>query len=70
MDIRTNSDYFLTQHKLIGLYNRDGMCLLRGTDWVFKHEITQFEDLDLLLCDALSLRNYLPNFGKVREKKI
>jgi len=24
------------QHKLIGLYNRDEKCLLRGTDWVFK----------------------------------
>jgi hypothetical protein len=22
--------------KLIGFYNRDGECLLRGTDWVFK----------------------------------
>ena len=21
---------------LTGLYNRDGVCLLRGTDWVFK----------------------------------
>jgi len=24
------------QHKLIGFYNRDEKCLLRGTDWVFK----------------------------------
>jgi hypothetical protein len=24
------------QHKLIGFYNRDGKCLQRGTDWVFK----------------------------------
>jgi hypothetical protein len=23
-------------HKLIGCYNRDEKCLLRGTDWVFK----------------------------------
>jgi hypothetical protein len=23
-------------HKLIGFYNRDEKCLLRGTDWVFK----------------------------------
>jgi len=22
--------------KLIGFYNRDEKCLLRGTDWVFK----------------------------------
>jgi hypothetical protein len=26
----------LTAHKLIGFYNRDEKCLLRGTDWVFK----------------------------------
>jgi len=24
------------QHWLVGFYNRDGLCLLRGTDWVFK----------------------------------
>jgi hypothetical protein len=33
VDLRTNSDYFPMRHKLIGLYNRDGECLLRGTDW-------------------------------------
>jgi hypothetical protein len=31
-----NSNLFHFQHKLIGFYNRDGKCLLRGTDWVFK----------------------------------
>jgi hypothetical protein len=31
-----NSDYFPIQHKLIGFYNRDGVCLLRGRDWIFK----------------------------------
>jgi len=35
MDLRTNSDYFTVQHKLIGFYNRDGECLLRGTNCVF-----------------------------------
>jgi len=34
--LRTNSDYFPTQHKLTGFYNRDEKCLQRGTDWVFK----------------------------------
>ena len=24
------------KHKLIGFYNRDEKCLLRGTNWVFK----------------------------------
>ena len=36
VDLRTNSDYFPIQHQLAGLYNRDGVCLLRGTDWIFK----------------------------------
>jgi hypothetical protein len=31
VDLRTNSDYFTIQHKLTGFYNRDGVCLLRGT---------------------------------------
>ena len=35
MDLRTNSDYFPIQHWLTGLYNRDGVCLLRGTEWIF-----------------------------------
>ena len=31
VDLRTNSDYFTVQHWLVGFYNRDGECLLRGT---------------------------------------
>ena len=27
---------FHLQHRLIGFYNRDEKCLLRGTNWVFK----------------------------------
>ena len=34
--LRTNSDLCHLQHKLIGFYNRDEKCLLRGTDWGFK----------------------------------
>ena len=34
--LRTNSDLCHLHHKLIGFYNRVGVCLLRGTDWVFK----------------------------------
>jgi hypothetical protein len=36
MDLRTNSDLHHLHHKLIGCYNRDEKCLLRGTNWVFK----------------------------------
>ena len=35
VDLRTNGDYFPVQHWLTGFYNRDGECLLRGTDWIF-----------------------------------
>ena len=35
VDLRTNSDYFPIQHWLTGFYNWDGVCLLRGTDWIF-----------------------------------
>ena len=34
--LRTNSDLYHLHHKLIGFYNRDEKCLLRGTNWVFK----------------------------------
>jgi len=37
VDLRTNSDYFPIQHWLSGFYNWDGVCLLRGTDWIFKY---------------------------------
>jgi hypothetical protein len=34
--LRINSDLCHLHHKLIGFYNRDYKCFLRGTDWVFK----------------------------------
>jgi len=34
--LRKNGDFCHLQHKLVGFYNRDEKCLLRGTDWVFK----------------------------------
>jgi hypothetical protein len=34
-DLRTNSEYLLTYHLLIGFDNQDGLCLLHGTDWIF-----------------------------------
>ena len=40
VDLRTNSDYFPIQHELTGFYNRDEVCLLRGTDWVLIYNST------------------------------
>ena len=34
--LRTNGELCHLQHKLIGFYNRDEKCLLRGKYWVFK----------------------------------
>jgi hypothetical protein len=31
-----NKQRLVSQHKLIGFYNRDEKCLQRGTDWAFK----------------------------------
>jgi len=40
--LRTNSDLYHLQHKLIGFYNADEKCLQRGTDWVFKYSGLRF----------------------------
>jgi len=34
--LKTNSDFWHLQYKLIGFYNRDEKCLQRGKNWVFK----------------------------------
>jgi len=39
VDLRTDSDYVTIQHWLTGLYNRDGVCFLRGTDWVCNFDV-------------------------------
>jgi len=43
MDLRKNSDYFLIQHYVTGFFNRDGVCLVRGTSciFIFIHPIRQ-----------------------------
>ena len=35
MDLKTNGDYFPLQNLQIGFYNRDEVCLLRGTYLIF-----------------------------------
>jgi len=39
MDLRTSSGYFPVQNKLTGFYNRNGVCLLRGTDCMFTYNL-------------------------------
>ena len=48
MDLGKNSKFCLTEHKLIGFYNRDEKCLQRGTDWDFKYSGLR------LVCKGLS----------------
>ena len=40
--LRTNSNLRHLHHKLIGFYNRDEKCLLRGANWVFKYRSLRF----------------------------
>jgi len=38
-EIVTKIPYFPSQHLVIGFYNRDGLCLLRGANLVFIHNV-------------------------------
>jgi hypothetical protein len=40
-------------HQLAGLYNRNGECLLRGTDWILKHKSVLSSSLCRLACVLL-----------------
>ena len=42
VDLGTNSDYFTVQHWLVGFYNRDGVCLLRGTFYFLRSSNSVF----------------------------
>jgi len=49
VDLRTNSHYFPIQNYPTGFCNRDAVCLLRGTDWVFKQSsgsVSSFQRLN------------------------
>jgi hypothetical protein len=48
--------------KLIGFYNRDQKCLQRGTDWVFKNEIS--------LWDVWKYLNLLKTTGYVMHQRV
>ena len=36
MDKSGNSCYFPLYHKAVSFYNRNGECLLRGTNWILQ----------------------------------
>jgi len=36
MDLKTNTDRFPIKCQIIGVYNQGGVCLLRGTNSIFK----------------------------------
>jgi hypothetical protein len=42
VDLRTNSNLCHLHYELIGFYNRDKKCLLRGTSGVFKYSNLHF----------------------------
>jgi len=47
MDLRTNRDYFPIQHWRTGFYNREEVCLLRGTNWIFNNNSSYVFCMDL-----------------------
>jgi hypothetical protein len=53
--LRTNSNLCHLQHKLIGFYNRDEKCLLRGMDWVFKQSSLRYVCKGFMLHDVDSM---------------
>ena len=66
VDLSTNNHYFPIQHYLTGFYNRDGVCLLRGTDWVFIYNsglnITLRSVHTVYLCVLCGSQNKQPLF--------
>jgi hypothetical protein len=53
-DLRTNNDYTSVQHQLAGFHNRDGVCLLRGTNYVFNYNSGQILSLKRVRCSEVS----------------
>ena len=64
--LRTNSDLYHLQHKLIGFYNRDEKCLLRGTNWVFNPLNAELNPIYHLL--ALVGTHHILHVSRVRVK--
>jgi hypothetical protein len=52
-------------HKLIGFYNRDEKCLLRGTDWVFKKSGVPFVFKELVSLDKQAICLTTPQLNTV-----
>jgi len=65
VDLRTNSDYFPIEHRLAGLYKRDAVCLLRGTDWC-SHTLQTNASVSLLPVSANSTLHYTFSLLPVR----
>ena len=58
--LRTKSDLCHLHHKLIGFYNRDEKCLLRGTNCVFKYSSLHFAFKGLI--DSQTMLNGVNEF--------
>ena len=59
VDLRTNSDYFTVLHLLVGFYNRDGVCLLRGTFYSLRSAHTMYL---CVLCGSQNKQRLLVGF--------
>ena len=63
--LRTNSDFWPIEHKLIGFYNRE-KCLLRGMKWVFNPLNPELNPICYLL--ALLGAHHFLHVSRIRVK--
>jgi hypothetical protein len=60
--------------QLIGFFNRDGLCLLRGTDWIIKYNSFHFfTALTSLLCKIVwagDVRTAEGNFNRFAKLRV
>jgi len=62
MVLRRNGDYFCIWQQLIGFYNWDGVCLLRGTSWIYvMNKQRQTQPVYISQCTVLRNKVYRLN---------
>ena len=65
--LRTNSNLGHLRNKLIGFYNRDEKCLLRGMNWVFKWSGLSFIFKGFIQGVSTICTDQLPTFHVFRK---
>jgi hypothetical protein len=63
MDFTSNARCFPVQYQKTGFHNWDGVCLLRGTDWIFKSGSEKQKSVSPILYLILILIYFLTAIG-------